>query len=281
MSSRSRTRTYDASSPIVVKVQGAPGRPIRIVAQTVGGVTIAGSDGFDIVAPAATRSRFRRLARPDGSPAYAPCSAATGLRTCGYDARIDRTDRTDAGKTCDLAVAGEFRGATRTDRHLPRLHQRPDARRNPGRAADMSTGSAASGYVRCIGRGSMLSISRTNSCVTTLLDPGGAATLRTNEILAAWITADTTRTAPRRPTSSPRLPTLATKATTRCGDGCPRGMDGTRDNARRRDTGHPITGLLDPAQQTDGRDARRGRGEAISRTTSAPTSTVACSAGVC
>src|SRR6185503_15594729 len=44
---------YSTTRPITIKAQGSSAKPIRIVAQSVGGVTIAGSDGFDIVAPAA------------------------------------------------------------------------------------------------------------------------------------------------------------------------------------------------------------------------------------
>src|ERR671912_127211 len=45
--------TYTTTAPIVVKAQGTPGKPIRIAAESVGGVTLAGSAGFDLVAPAA------------------------------------------------------------------------------------------------------------------------------------------------------------------------------------------------------------------------------------
>jgi len=48
-----RDGVYTASAPVAVKRAGASGRPIRIAAQHVGGVTIAGSNGFDVVAPAA------------------------------------------------------------------------------------------------------------------------------------------------------------------------------------------------------------------------------------
>ena len=44
---------YTTSAPITVKVAGTAAKPIRIMAATVGGVTIAGSDGFDVVAGAA------------------------------------------------------------------------------------------------------------------------------------------------------------------------------------------------------------------------------------
>src|SRR5262245_59040264 len=45
--------TYTATGPITVKAQGTAGKPIRIVAATAGGVTIAGTDGFDAVSGAA------------------------------------------------------------------------------------------------------------------------------------------------------------------------------------------------------------------------------------
>ena len=37
----------------MVKAQGTAGKPIRIVATTPGGVTIAGSEGFDVAGTAA------------------------------------------------------------------------------------------------------------------------------------------------------------------------------------------------------------------------------------
>ena len=43
---------YTTATPITVRRQGAPGKPIRIAAQTQGKVEIAGSDGFDVVSPA-------------------------------------------------------------------------------------------------------------------------------------------------------------------------------------------------------------------------------------
>jgi poly(beta-D-mannuronate) lyase len=45
--------TYSTDGPIIVKAQGTARKPIRIVAEAVGGVTIAGSGGFDVVAGAA------------------------------------------------------------------------------------------------------------------------------------------------------------------------------------------------------------------------------------
>ena len=44
---------YTTAAPIVVKSRGTSDKPIRIAAQHVGGVTVTGSDGFDVVAPAA------------------------------------------------------------------------------------------------------------------------------------------------------------------------------------------------------------------------------------
>jgi poly(beta-D-mannuronate) lyase len=44
---------YTTTAPIIVDRQGTAGTPIRIMAKTPGGVTIAGSDGFDVVATAA------------------------------------------------------------------------------------------------------------------------------------------------------------------------------------------------------------------------------------
>ena len=44
---------YTTTAPIAIDRQGAAGKPIRIVAKTPGGVTIAGAGGFDVVSPAA------------------------------------------------------------------------------------------------------------------------------------------------------------------------------------------------------------------------------------
>src|SRR5687768_6090841 len=44
---------YTTTAPIGIDRKGAAGKPIRIVAKTPGGVTIAGSDGFDVAGTAA------------------------------------------------------------------------------------------------------------------------------------------------------------------------------------------------------------------------------------
>src|SRR5262245_37225530 len=44
---------YGASAPITVNCRGTEAAPIRIVAQTVGGVEITGADGLNVTSPAA------------------------------------------------------------------------------------------------------------------------------------------------------------------------------------------------------------------------------------
>src|SRR5262249_37988316 len=48
-----RDGTYTTAAPIAVRAKGRAGAPIRIVAETPGGVTLAGSDGFDVAGDAA------------------------------------------------------------------------------------------------------------------------------------------------------------------------------------------------------------------------------------
>jgi poly(beta-D-mannuronate) lyase len=45
--------TYDVTAPLVIDRAGAPGRPIRIVAEEVGAVELTGAHGFRLEAPAA------------------------------------------------------------------------------------------------------------------------------------------------------------------------------------------------------------------------------------
>ena len=48
-----RDGVYTTSAPLTIDRQGSKDKPIRIVAKTDGGVTIAGTHGFDVTAPAA------------------------------------------------------------------------------------------------------------------------------------------------------------------------------------------------------------------------------------
>jgi poly(beta-D-mannuronate) lyase len=44
---------YTATAPIAVHARGRAGAPIRVAAETAGGVTLHGTDGFDVAADAA------------------------------------------------------------------------------------------------------------------------------------------------------------------------------------------------------------------------------------
>ena len=99
--------TYTTTAPIRVRAQGAPGQPIRIVANTVGGVTIEGADGFDLVAPAAyveidgfvfRHASGRTQIRPGATHirfthnVFEQTGDGAYLTVAGDDAQIDRNE---------------------------------------------------------------------------------------------------------------------------------------------------------------------------------------------
>lgn len=202
--------TYTTTTPISVKAQGTPGKPIRIVAQTVGGVTIAGSDGFDVVAPAAyveidgfvfthasgktqvrsgaTHIRFtHNVFEQTGDGAY--------LTIAGDDAEIDRNElrnKHTLGNMIDVRGAGS-QVAQRVHIHDNYFHDFTSPGPGTNGAETIRFGlsglSMSKGlgiiehnlFVRCVGENEMLSIKSGSNIIrnNTLLDsPGAQLTLR-------------------------------------------------------------------------------------------------------
>ena len=202
--------TYAASSPIVVKAQGSAGKPIRIVAETVRGVTISGADGFDVVRPAAyitiegfvfthasgrtnirpgaTHIRFaRNLFEAAGDGAY--------LTVAGDDAEIDRNEfrnKRTLGNMIDVRGEGS-QVAQRVHIHRNYFHDFTSPGPGTNGAETIRFGlsglSLSKGlgtiernlFVRCIGENEMLSIKSGSNIIqdNTLLDsPGAQLTLR-------------------------------------------------------------------------------------------------------
>jgi poly(beta-D-mannuronate) lyase len=202
--------TYAATAPIVVKVQGTARQPIRIAAQTAGGVTITGADGFDIVSPAAhvviegfvfahaagkthvrpgaTHIRFtRNVFEASGDGAY--------LTVAGDAAEIDRNEfrnKRTLGNMIDVRGAGS-QIAQRVRIHHNYFHDFTSP--GPGLNGAETIRFGLSGlslskgfgtiehnlFVRCVGENEMLSIKSGANIIqdNTLLDsPGAQLTLR-------------------------------------------------------------------------------------------------------
>ena len=202
--------TYTAGAPIVVKAQGTRGKAIRIAAQTPGGVTIAGSDGFDVASPAAhvvidgfvfvhasgktnirfgaTHIRFtRNLFEAAGDGAY--------LTIAGDDAEIDRNEfrnKRTPGNMIDVRGQGS-QVAQRVRIHDNYFHDFSSPGPGTNGAETIRFGlsglSMSKGFgtiernlfVRCVGENEMLSIKSGANTIrdNTLLDsPGAQLTLR-------------------------------------------------------------------------------------------------------
>jgi hypothetical protein len=201
---------YTTTAPITVDRQGAAGKPIRIIAKTPGGVTIAGTDGFDVVSPAAyveidgfllshasgktqvhsgaTHIRFtHNVFECSGDGAY--------LTIAGDDTEVDRNEfrnKKTVGNMIDIRGAGS------------QVAQRVRIRQNffhdftsPGPGTNgaetirfgLSGLSMSKGhgviernlFVRCIGENELMSIKSGSNTIrdNTLLDsPGAQLTLR-------------------------------------------------------------------------------------------------------
>ena len=201
---------YVTSAPITVDRRGAVGKPIRIIAKTPGGVTIAGTDGFDVVSPAAyveidgfvlthasgktqvhsgaTHIRFTHdVFECAGDGAY--------LTIAGDDTEVDRNEfrnKKTVGNMIDVRGAGS------------QVAQRVRIRQNyfhdftsPGPGTNgaetirfgLSGLSMSKGlgviernlFVRCIGENELMSIKSGSNVIrdNTLLDsPGAQLTLR-------------------------------------------------------------------------------------------------------
>jgi poly(beta-D-mannuronate) lyase len=201
---------YTASAPLVVRRAGAAGRPIRIVSEHAGGVTIAGSDGFDVAAPAAyveidgfvfTHASGKIQVRPGASHirfshnVFECAGEGAYLTIAGHDTEIDlnefRNKRT-LGNMIDVRGEGS-QVAQRVHIHDNFFHDftSPGAGSNGAETIrfGLSGLSMSKGlgiiernlFVRCVGENEMLSIKSGANVIrhNTLLDsPGAQVTLR-------------------------------------------------------------------------------------------------------
>jgi poly(beta-D-mannuronate) lyase len=207
---RVKDGTYTTTAPVIIKARGAPGKPIRLVAATVGGVTIAGSDGFDLASGAAH-------VEIDGF-VFTHASGKSQVRSGATHIRFTHNVWECAGDGAYLTIAGddtdidrnEFRNKRTVGNMIDvrgvgtQVAQRVRIRDNyfhdfasPGPGTNgaetirfglsglsMSTGLGIiehNLFVRCVGENEMLSIKSGSNVIqdNTLLDsPGAQLTLR-------------------------------------------------------------------------------------------------------
>ena len=201
---------YTATGPITVKAKGALGKPIRITAATVGGVTIAGSDGFDVVSPAAhiviegfvfTHASGKTQIRPGATHVrftrnVFECKGdGPYLTVAGHDAEIDRNElrnKRTLGNMIDVRGEGS-QVAQRVRIHRNYFHDFTSPGPGTNGAETIRFGlsglSMSKGFgviehnlfVRCVGENEMLSIKSGANVIqdnTLLESPGAQLTLR-------------------------------------------------------------------------------------------------------
>jgi len=205
-----RNGTYTTIAPITVKARGRAKRPVSILAESVGGVTIQGSDGFDVAGPAAyvhvdgfvfrhaagktqirsgaTHVRFaHNIFEQQGDGAY--------LTVAGDDADIDRNEfrnKRTLGNMIDVRGTGS-QVAQRVHIHDNYFHDFISPGPGTNGAETIRFGlsglSLSKGlgiiernlFVRCVGENELLSIKSGSNVIqdNTLLDsPGAQLTLR-------------------------------------------------------------------------------------------------------
>jgi poly(beta-D-mannuronate) lyase len=201
---------YSASGPITVKVKGAPGKPIRIAAATIGKVEIAGSGGFDVLSPAAhividgfvfTHASGRTQIRPGATHVrftrnVFECKGdGAYLTVAGHDAEIDRNElrnKRTLGNMIDVRGEGS-QVAQRVRIHHNYFHDFTSPGPGTNGAETIRFGlsglSLSKGFgviehnlfVRCVGENEMLSIKSGANIIqdnTLLESPGAQLTLR-------------------------------------------------------------------------------------------------------
>ena len=191
-----RNGIYTTIAPISVKARGRAKRPINILAESVGGVTIQGSDGFVFrhaagktqIRSGATHVRFaHNVFEQQGDGAY--------LTIAGDDAEIDRNEfrnKRTLGNMIDVRGAGS-QVAQRVHIHDNYFHDFTSPGPGTNGAETIRFGlsglSLSKGLgiiernllVRCVGENEMLSIKSGSNVIqdNTLLDsPGAQLTLR-------------------------------------------------------------------------------------------------------
>jgi len=202
--------TYTTAGPIIVKTQGSAGKPIRIAAETVAGVTINGSDGFDVIAPAAyiqidgfvfthasgkTQIRSGAMHVQFVHNVFEQTGDGAYLTIAGDDADVDRNEfrnKHTLGNMIDVRGAGS-QVAQRVHIHDNYFHDFVSPGPGTNGAETIRFGlsglSMSKGlgviernlFVRCVGENEMLSIKSGSNIIrdNTLLDsPGAQLTLR-------------------------------------------------------------------------------------------------------
>lgn len=201
---------YTTSAPIAVSRQSAPGKPIRIVAKTPGGVTIAGTDGFDVAGTAAyveidgflfTHASGRTQVRPGATHirfthnVFECAGDGVYLTIAGDDTEVDRNEfrnKKTVGNMIDVRGAGS-QVAQRVHIHHNYFHDFTSPGPGTNGAETIRFGlsglSMSKGlgvieqnlFVRCTGENELMSIKSGSNTIrdNTLLDsPGAQLTLR-------------------------------------------------------------------------------------------------------
>jgi poly(beta-D-mannuronate) lyase len=202
--------TYTTAAPLTVQAKGRTGAPVRIVAEHVGGVTLAGSDGFDVAAGAAyveidgfvfTHRAGRTHVRSGASHVrfahnvFECAGEGAYLTVAGDDTEIDRNEfrnKRTLGNMIDVRGAGS-QIAQRVHIHHNYFHDFTSPGPGTNGAETIRFGlsglSMSKGlgiieqnlFVRCTGENEMLSIKSGSNIIrdNTLLDsPGAQLTLR-------------------------------------------------------------------------------------------------------
>jgi poly(beta-D-mannuronate) lyase len=201
---------YTTSAPLTIDRQGSKDKPIRIVATTPGGVTITGTDGFDVTAPAAyieidgflfTHASGTTQIRPGAKHVrfthnvFELTGDGAYLTIAGDDAEIDRNEfrnKKTVGNMIDVRGAGS-QVAQRVRIHHNYFHDFTSPGPGTNGAETIRFGlsglSMSKGlgvieqnlFVRCIGENELMSIKSGSNTIrdNTLLDsPGAQLTLR-------------------------------------------------------------------------------------------------------
>jgi poly(beta-D-mannuronate) lyase len=207
---RVKDGVYTTSSAITVRAQGTAAKPIRILAEHPGGVTIAGSHGFDVVAPAAhvtidgfvfTHASGQTQIRPGATNVrfthnvFEASGDGAYLTIAGDAAEIDRNEfrnKRTVGNMIDVRGVGS-QVAQRVRIHHNYFHDFTSPGPGTNGAETIRFGlsglSMSKGlgtiednlFVRCVGENEMLSIKSGENVIrrNTLLDsPGAQLTLR-------------------------------------------------------------------------------------------------------
>jgi poly(beta-D-mannuronate) lyase len=201
---------YTTSAPLAIHARGRAGAPIRIVAETAGGVTLAGTDGFDVMADAAhveidgfvfTHASGKTQIHSGAHhirfthDVWECAGDGAYLTIAGDDTEIDRSEfrnKRTLGNMIDVRGAGS-QVAQRVHIHDNYFHDFTSPGPGTNGAETIRFGlsglSLSKGlgviernlFVRCTGENEMLSIKSGSNVImdNTLLDsPGAQLTLR-------------------------------------------------------------------------------------------------------